>query len=42
MPKIQNIQRDTDISRSDKFLGSDSGGATRNYVIEDVSKFFRR
>ena len=41
MPKIQNIQRDTNITKSDKFLGSDSGGATRNYVIEDVSKFFK-
>ena len=41
MPKIQNIQKDTNITKSDKFLGSDSGGATRNYIIEDVSKFFK-
>ena len=41
MPKIQNIQADQSISSNDKLLGSDSGGGTRNYVIGDVTKFFK-
>ena len=41
MPKIQNIQADQSISGNDKLLGSDSGGGTRNYVIGDVTKFFK-
>ncbi len=41
MPKIQNIQADQAITTSDKFLGSDSGGGTRNYIISDVAKFFK-
>ena len=41
MPKIQNIQADQSISNNDKLLGSDSGGGTRNYVIGDVTKFFK-
>ena len=41
MPKIQNIQADQSITKEDKLLGSDSGGDTRNYVISDISKFFK-
>ena len=41
MPKIQNIQVDQVIDKNDKLLGSDSGGGTRNYVIGDVTKFFK-
>ena len=41
MPKIQNIQADQSITKDDKLLGSDSGGGTRNYVISDISGFFK-
>lgn len=41
MPRINNIGLDTDVTKNDKLLGSDSGGATRSYKLEDVSKFFK-
>ena len=41
MPKIQSIQADQEINKGDKLLGSDVSGATRNYVISDVTKFFK-
>lgn len=41
MPKIQSIQADQEVNKGDKLLGSDVSGATRNYVISDVTKFFK-
>jgi hypothetical protein len=41
MPKIQSIQADQDLNKGDKLLGSDISGATRNYVISDVTNFFK-
>ena len=41
MPKIQSIQSDQNLNKGDKLLGSDVSGATRNYVISDVTKFFK-
>jgi len=39
MPRISSLAKDTNISSGDKLLGSDSGGATRNFVINDLQSF---
>lgn len=41
MPRISNINLDTTVEKTDKFLGSNSGGATKNFQLSDVSKFFK-
>lgn len=41
MPKIDSIKSDLNITSGDKLLGSDASGGTRNYVISDVTKFFK-
>ena len=41
MPRINNIGLDTDVTKDDKLLGSDSGGATKSYTLKNVSKFFK-
>ena len=41
MPRINNIGLDTDVTRDDKLLGSDSGGATKSYTLKNISKFFK-
>tara|TARA_B100000902_G_scaffold379486_1_gene413858 strand:- start:1528 stop:2289 length:762 start_codon:yes stop_codon:yes gene_type:complete len=41
MARINTYQQDQNLSKSDKFLGSDSGGSTRNFSIESVSDFFK-
>ena len=41
MPKIDSIKSDLNITSGDKLLGSDAAGGTRNYVISDVTKFFK-
>ena len=40
MPKISNIQLDTNITNSDKLLGSDEAGNTKNFKVEHLSAFF--
>jgi hypothetical protein len=40
MPKISNIQLDTNITSSDKLLGSDEQGNTKNFKVEHLSAFF--
>jgi hypothetical protein len=39
MARIFTYASDTDLSKSDKLLGSDSGGSTRNYTLGDLSKY---
>ena len=39
MARISTYTKDTGISNTDKLLGSDSSGDTRNFVIGDVNKF---
>jgi len=39
MPRIKNIANDSSISANDKLLGSDAGGATRNYLMSDVTTY---
>ena len=41
MPKIKDIQADINVTDSDKLLGTDISGSTRNYLISDISKFFK-
>jgi hypothetical protein len=39
MARISTYQLDNDLTKDDKVLGSDSGGATRNFSLEDIAKF---
>ena len=39
MARISSYSKDTNLSSSDKLLGSDSSGATRNFVINDIQTF---
>ena len=39
MARISNYSKDTNITSTDKFLGSDTGGATKNFVVEDLQVF---
>ena len=39
MARISSYSKDTNISSGDKLLGSDSSGATRNFVINDLQTF---
>ena len=41
MARISSYTNDTSISNTDKFLGSDGSGATRNYAVLDVTAFLR-
>ena len=39
MPKIKNIQRDITVTGTDKLLGTDVSGVTRNYLVSDIVSF---
>ena len=39
MAKISSYDLDTAVSKSDKVIGTDSGGGTRNFKIENVIQF---
>ena len=41
MPKISQIAIDQTVDKGDKLLGSDAGGRTKNYRIDDISIFIR-
>ena len=41
MPKISNIAVDQTVDKGDKLLGSNAGGGTKNYRIDDISIFIR-
>ena len=41
MARINTYVSDTTVNSSDKFLGSNSGGQTKNFVLTDISKFLR-
>ena len=41
MPKISNIAVDQTVDKGDKLLGSNDGGGTKNYRIDDISIFIR-
>ena len=40
MARISKYGQDLGVSNTDKLLGSDSGGATKNFSIESLSNFF--
>ena len=41
MPRINLIETNQNVKNEDKLLGSDAGGGTRNYKIEDISNFIK-
>jgi len=41
MARIGNYTPDTNVTKDDKLFGTDSGGATKNYRLEEVSTFFK-
>ena len=41
MARISTYQKDTSVEKTDKLLGSNLGGTTKNFAIEDISKFFK-
>ena len=41
MPRINNIGLDTDVTKDDKLLGSDSGGSTKSYTLKNISTFLK-
>lgn len=42
MSRINQYIQDENVSFGDKLLGSDSGGATRNFSLESISDFFKQ
>mgnify|MGYP007063333750 CR=1 FL=1 len=40
MPRISKFQLDGSISETDKLLGSDESGNTRNFKIKDLENYF--
>ena len=41
MPRISTYTSDTSVEATDKLLGSNAGGATKNFAVQDISKFFK-
>ena len=41
MPRISTYTSDTTVEGTDKLLGSNAGGATKNFAVQDISKFFK-
>ena len=41
MARISKYVNDTSVEKNDRLLGSNVGGATKNFAIEDISKFFK-
>ena len=41
MPRISTYTSDTSVEATDKLLGSNAGGATKNFALQDISKFFK-
>ena len=41
MPKIQKYEQDSVVSATDKVLGTDSSGATKNYTLTSIANHYR-
>jgi len=41
MARISSYENDTTVNNSDKFLGSNSNGTTKNFRLNDITKFIR-
>ena len=39
MARISTYSKDIDVTKDDKLLGTDVGGSTKNYSLENVTKF---
>ena len=39
MARINTYSQDNNVTKEDKVIGSDSGGETRNYKLEDIAGF---
>ena len=39
MARISTYVKDTDITKSDKLLGTDTAGGTKNYSLKDIAKY---
>lgn len=42
MARISTYTQDTDVAKTDKILGTDAGGSTKNYSLDSVNTFFKR
>ena len=40
MARLTTYQTDTNVTGTDKVLGTDSGGATKNYTLDSVGEYF--
>jgi hypothetical protein len=40
MARIDKYTQDSSVTKTDKLLGSDSGGSTKNFSIESLSNYF--
>ena len=41
MPRISTYTPDTNVTKNDKLIGTDAGGGTKNFLIEDISRFIK-
>ena len=41
MPRISTYTSDTSVEKTDKLLGSNAGGATKNFAVQDISTFLK-
>jgi len=41
MARIQTYISDTSVEKTDKLLGSNTDGSTKNFTVKDISKFFK-
>lgn len=41
MPRISNVVLDKNVEKGDRLLGSDAGGATKNYSIDNITIFLK-
>ena len=41
MPRISQLQSDSNVERGDRLLGTDIGGGTKNYSVNDLLNFLR-
>lgn len=41
MARISTYVNDTTVQKTDKFIGSNSGGSTKNFQLSDISKYLR-
>jgi uncharacterized membrane protein YkoI len=42
MARVNTYNTDTDVSGNDKVLGSDIGGATKNYTLDSIGEYFTK